>query len=256
MGRRDDYTPGTPCWVDLTTPDVDAAAAFYGDVFGWTVREVMPGAYAYFERDGDPVAGLAPLGEEQRAAGMPPSWSMYVSVEDADDAVARAESLGGTVAVAPLAIEGAGRMAAVADPGGGVVLLWEPGGFPGAAVVNEVGAWALDDLQTTDPEGATPFYEALFGWSVSAIPGAGDAYYSIAHEGRGIGGIMRATRGIQQPYWTVYFGVDDVVTTLDRIASLGGRTLVEPTSVPSGRFAVAMDPQGAVLCVLEGDYDD
>lgn len=30
-----DYVPGAPNWVDLGTPDVDAAAAFYGAVFGW-----------------------------------------------------------------------------------------------------------------------------------------------------------------------------------------------------------------------------
>ena len=256
MGQRTTYTPGTPCWVDLTTPDVDGAEAFYGAVFGWEVREVMPGAYAYFERDGAVVAGISPLGEEQRAAGMPPSWSMYVAVADADAAVARAGELGGATVVAPLAIEGAGRMAAVADPEGGVVLLWEAGGFAGAEVVNEVGAWGWDDLQTTDPEGAIPFYEALFGWSIGAIPGADGAYFSIAHEGRGIGGVMRATRGVAQPYWAVYFGVDDVDRTLELSAAAGGRTLMAPMAVPAGRFAVALDPQGAVFCLFEGEYDD
>jgi predicted enzyme related to lactoylglutathione lyase len=256
MGQRTTYTPGTPCWVDLTTPDVEAAEAFYGAVFGWGVREVMPGAYAYFERDGAVVAGLSPLGEEQREAGMPPSWSMYVRVADAGAAAARAVELGGTTAVAPLAIEGAGRMAAVADPGGGIVLLWEPGGFEGAEVVNEAGAWAWDDLQTGDPEAAAPFYEALFGWTVSPIPGAGGAYSSIAHEGRSIGGVMRADRGITQPHWAVYFGVDDVDIALRLAAGAGGRTLVEPTAVPSGRFAVVMDPAGAVVCVVDGEFDD
>jgi uncharacterized protein len=256
MGERTTYTPGTPCWVDLTTPDVDAAEAFYGAVFGWGVREVMPGAYAYFERDGAVVAGLSPLSDEQRAGGMPPSWSMYVRVEDADAATARAVALGGTTAVAPLAIEGAGRMAAVADPGGGVILLWEPGGFAGAEVVNADRAWTWDDLQTPDPAAAAPFYAGLFGWTIAEIPGAGGAYSSIAHEGRRIGGIMRATRGIQQPYWAVYFGVDDLDMALELSAAAGGRTVVEPTRVPAGRFAVALDPQGAAFCLVEGEYDD
>lgn len=255
MGQRTTYTPGTPCWVDLTTPDVEAAGAFYGAVFGWSVREVVPGAYSYFERDGAVVAGLAPLGEEQRAAGMPPSWSMYVSVEDVEAAAARAGELGGGTVVAPLVVEGAGRMAAVADPGGGVLLLWEPGGFAGAEVVNEAGAWAWDDLQTGDPAKAAPFYAALFGWSISAIPGAEGAYSSIAHEGRNIGGVMRATREIAQPYWTVYFGVEDVDVTLTLAAAAGGRTMVEPTAVPSGRFAVALDPAGAIVCFVEGEFD-
>jgi predicted enzyme related to lactoylglutathione lyase len=255
MGQRTTYTPGTPCWVDLTTPDVEGAEAFYGAVFGWSVREVVPGAYSYFEREGAVVAGLSPLGEEQRAAGMPPSWSMYVRVDDVEAAAARAAELGGRVVVAPLTVEGAGRMAAVADPGGGVLLLWEPGGFEGAAVVNAAGAWAWNDLQTGDPAAAAPFYEALFGWTVTPIPGAEGAYSSIAHEGRNIGGLMRATREIAQPYWTVYIGVEDVDVTLALAAAAGGRTMVEPMAVPSGRFAVALDPAGAMLCLVEGEFD-
>jgi len=258
MGRREQgYTPGTPCWIDLTTPDVDGAIAFYGALHGWTAREVMDGAYWYFERDGAVVGGLSALNDAQRAAGMPPAWSMYVSVADAAAAVASAEALGGTSALAPLEIPGIGTMAAVADPQGGVTLLWQAGPFAGAEVVNAVGAWAWDDLQTTDPEGAAPFYEGLFGWTVSEIPGAGGAYMSIAHEGRGIAGIMRATREIKQPYWTVYIGVEDVDAALRRSADAGGRVIVEPMSVPTGRFAVGLDPQGAVFCVLESSaYDD
>jgi predicted enzyme related to lactoylglutathione lyase len=257
MGRRDAYTPGTPCWVDLTTPDVEAAIAFYSALHGWTAREVMEGAYWYLERDGAVVAGLSVLDERQRAAGMPPAWSMYVAVEDAAATVARAGSLGGAEVRAPLAIGDIGTMAAVGDPQGGVTLLWQAGTFAGAEVVNEVGAWCWDDLQTTDPDGAAPFYEGLFGWSVSEMPGAGGVYWSIAHEGRGIAGLMRAAGEIAQPYWTVYVGVDSVDDTLAMATGLGGRVIVEPTAVPSGRFAVGLDPQGAVFCVLESHaYDD
>jgi predicted enzyme related to lactoylglutathione lyase len=257
MGRRDSYTPGTPCWVDLTTPDVEGAKAFYGALHGWTAREVMEGAYWYFERDGAAVAGLSALNDQQRAAGMPPAWSMYVNVPDAGEAVARAQELGGAVTFPPMEIPGAGTMAAVADPQGGVTLLWEPGAFAGAQLVNEPGAWCWDDLQTGDPEAAAPFYEGLFGWSVTDVPGAGGVYRSVAHEGRGIAGIMRAARPIAQPYWTVYVGVDDVDAALQRSADAGGRTMVEPMAVPSGRFAVGIDPQGAVFCVLESNaYDD
>ena len=67
---------------------------------------------------------------------------------------------------------------------------------------------------------------------------------------------MRAQRAIAQPYWTVYFGVADVDAALQRIAAAGGRMLTEPMAVPSGRFAVAMDPQGAVFCLVDGDFDD
>jgi predicted enzyme related to lactoylglutathione lyase len=256
MGRRTTYTPGTPCWVDLTTTDVEAAKRFYGAVLGWTARKSSGNDYIFFERDGATVAGLQTLMDEQRAQGMPPSWSMYVHTDDAGATVARATELGAAVLGEPFAIPGAGRMGALADPQGGVVLLWEPAEFAGAALVNAIGAWAWDDLQTTDPEGAAPFYEALFGWATAEVPGSDGIYRSIAHEGRNIGGIMRAQREIAQPYWTVYFGVADVDAALERIVAEGGRKLVEPMAVPSGRFAVALDPQGAVFCLVDGEFDD
>jgi predicted enzyme related to lactoylglutathione lyase len=256
MGQRTSYTAGTPSWVNLTTTDVEDARRFYGEVFGWSAREAPEIDYTFFEHEGAAVAGLQPLSDEAAGQGMPPSWSMYVHTDDADATAARAAELGGTVLTAPFDIPGNGRMAVLADPQGGVVLLWQPGAFAGAGVVNAVGAWAWNDLQTTDPEGAAPFYEALFGWTITEVPGSGGVYRSIAHEGRAIGGIMRAQRAISQPYWTVYIGVADVDDALARIGTAGGRTLVEPMAVPSGRFAVALDRQGAVFCLVDGEFDD
>ena len=52
MPERSSYEPGTPSWVDLTTPDVEAACAFYGELFGWDSVETGPveetGGYRFF----------------------------------------------------------------------------------------------------------------------------------------------------------------------------------------------------------------
>src|SRR4028118_2081423 len=42
MTEQDHYIPGVPCWLDMTPPDPEAAAAFYGDLFGWEVEDVLP----------------------------------------------------------------------------------------------------------------------------------------------------------------------------------------------------------------------
>ena len=42
--ERDSYTSGTPSWVDLGSPDVDASVAFYTTLFGWEVAEDHPAA--------------------------------------------------------------------------------------------------------------------------------------------------------------------------------------------------------------------
>src|SRR5689334_23756961 len=42
MAERDGYIPGVPCWIDTSQPDPDAAARFYGGLFGWEFEDVMP----------------------------------------------------------------------------------------------------------------------------------------------------------------------------------------------------------------------
>jgi predicted enzyme related to lactoylglutathione lyase len=255
MGRRTTYTPGTPCWVDLSTSDLDGARAFYGAVFGWTVRHQPGGMYAFFERDGDVVAGLAEMSADQQAAGMPPVWSMYVRADDPDAIAARAAELGGTVRAPAFDVPEAGRMAVVADPQGAILLAWKPNPFEGAPLVNEPGAWAWSDLQTPDPAAAQAFYAPLFGWDVAEVPGSDGLYFSLSNDGRRFGGIMRAPQ-VQQPFWTTYFGVASLDDVLATIEASGGHKVAGPMQVPGGRFAAATDPQGATFSLVEGDFDD
>ena len=42
MPERDGFPPGVPAWIDTTQPDVDAALAFYGGLFGWQFDERTP----------------------------------------------------------------------------------------------------------------------------------------------------------------------------------------------------------------------
>ena len=56
-------THGAPSWAELTTTDPQAAAAFYGDLFGWKVNP-MPGGVADYHHvdtggpDASPDGGL------------------------------------------------------------------------------------------------------------------------------------------------------------------------------------------------------
>jgi len=42
MSDPDRYISGVPCWVDTTQPDPEAAAEFYGALFGWRLEDMMP----------------------------------------------------------------------------------------------------------------------------------------------------------------------------------------------------------------------
>jgi predicted enzyme related to lactoylglutathione lyase len=254
MARRTTYAPGTFCAVDLMTPDVQAAKAFYGGLLGWSAEDLDHG-YTAFRIDGALVAGALALTADQQAAGTPPAWATYVRVEDLDATVARVVEHGGRLLGDPFAIPQTGRGAAFADPHGATLLLWEPGGVEGAELVNADGAWTWTDLQTPDPEAAIPFYEAVFGWDLTPVEASGGVYWTLANDGRSIGGVLRSAQ-VPRPSWTAYFGVDDLDAALERAADGGGTTLLEPIAVPAGRFAMALDPQGAVVALVEGEYDD
>lgn len=112
-------SPGAFCWTELTTSDPDAALAFYRSVFGYT-SEAMPmpeGAYHLLKRDGALRGGLM----RNPQPGMPPCWTPYVEVADADATAAKAKSLGAQICVAPTDIPNVGRFAVLQDPQGAVL---------------------------------------------------------------------------------------------------------------------------------------
>ena len=44
-----DFPPGTPMWVDLGSPDVDASISFYGELFDWNASDpVADGRIKHF----------------------------------------------------------------------------------------------------------------------------------------------------------------------------------------------------------------
>src|SRR6476661_3669744 len=177
---EDRYIPGVPCWVDTTQPDPDAAAAFYGGLFGWELEDSMPpdapGKYLIARLGGGDVAAISsPMGD----APPTPTWNTYVWVDDADETAAKVREAGGTVLSEPFDVMDAGRMAVFADPAGAVFSAWQPKNHRGAAVVNEHGSVNFNILNTRDTDAARKFYGAVFGWDLLdggfwALPAYGD----------------------------------------------------------------------------------
>lgn len=99
MLARDIAPIGAPCRIDLSSSDTDRAREFYAQLF-----------------DGVSLAGIMDstnfIGEET-----PAGWQIYFGVDNVDQTLSLAESLGATV------IDGAddspyGRLATLADPTG------------------------------------------------------------------------------------------------------------------------------------------
>ncbi len=118
-----------------------------------------------FQLRGRPVAAAYTMRPEERQAGAPPHWNMYVTVSSADDSAKRAEALGGTIIAPPFDVMDVGRMAVLRDPSGAFFQIWEPRKHVGAMVVNEPGALCWTELASRDAKAAKAFYTALFGWT-------------------------------------------------------------------------------------------
>jgi hypothetical protein len=246
----DKYEHGVPSWVDLGTADLPAAAAFYSALFGWTVEAGPPesGGYSIAQLRGRPVAGLGP----QMNPG-PPVWATYVNVDDADKVIAKVAPAGGTAFMEPMDVMDAGRMAFFSDPQGATIGVWQPNSHKGAGIVNEPGTLTWNELVTSDTDGAAAFYAEIFGWGALTHGEGAGAYTEFQVAGRSIGGMMAKMPEMpaEMPsYWGVYFAVADTDATVKRVGELGGSIMMPPRDIEPGRFAVAVDPTGAVFSVL------
>jgi uncharacterized protein len=109
--------PGTPGWFELFTREHAKSVDFYRSVFGWTTDT---------QHDTDEFRYTTAMDGETQVAGVmdasaflpegvPPHWSVYFAVEDADAAIAKLTELGGSVEQ-PAEDTPYGRLAVVADP--------------------------------------------------------------------------------------------------------------------------------------------
>src|SRR6478672_10499386 len=129
----------------LNTRDIEAAKAFYGSVFGWTVLDLgggggvmwqLPG-YGDFLEQSDPglqermvdsgapegfadvVAAASPIADDQ--PDVPAHWGVTFAVDDADATAEKAYELGGTIVVPPYDAPWV-RMTVIADPHGAIFI--------------------------------------------------------------------------------------------------------------------------------------
>lgn len=121
-----DFKPGSFCWNELMTSDVQGCKDFYKSLFGWKVEDHDLGhmTYSLIKNGEQDIGGIMqiPSGQEQH---IPPHWLSYIYVENVDDAVAKAKSLGAQIKQEPVNIGDFGRMAVIQDPAGAHFALWQ-----------------------------------------------------------------------------------------------------------------------------------
>jgi len=111
----------TVAWFEIGAPDVDAAKAFYGPLFGWSFA--ADGTYTLITAAGaaGPSGGIFNTG-----GSIPPYAVFVVQVADVAATAARAEELGGKVVVAPNKLDGGMVVAYLTDLNGSMFALFSP----------------------------------------------------------------------------------------------------------------------------------
>jgi len=118
-------THGAFSWNELTTTDPAAAAQFYGELFGWNVKQTDAemGGYRVVAIGETGVGGI--MASPAGAPPMPPRWGCYVTVDNLDAALARCATLGGKTLVPAMEVPTVGRMAVIQDPQGAALSVME-----------------------------------------------------------------------------------------------------------------------------------
>ena len=100
-----------------------------------------------------------------------------------------------------------------------------------------------------DGEKLRDFYSKAFGWSMQVAPGMD--YGLVDTGGQGInGGVGQG----EQTSVTFYIEVDDPQAYLNKIESMGGKTVVPVTVIPNMvTFAQFTDPEGNVVGLVKAE---
>jgi predicted enzyme related to lactoylglutathione lyase len=240
---------GAPCWVSLTSRDLDATEEFYGAVLGWRWRSATLGdRFRMAMVEGTPVAGIAGVATMWQMAV---AWTPYFAVPSADEAVARAQERGGTAAVGPISFP-PGRAALLADRDGATFGIWE------GELVSDWDKWrhaapAFIRLHTRDAFDAAIFYGEVLDWATERS-GCCEVHYEggevvLRSQGDIVARIESGALGAApdptiRPHWQIHFAVEDVAACV-RAAELHGGSVLSKGSDE----AVLRDADGAQFTV-------
>lgn len=110
------------------------------------------------------------------------------------------------------------------------------------------------EFSSMDRAESTKFYGEAFGWQIQDMP---EMNYTTFDPGTPPGGGFNPVgEQIKAGDVFVYIGTDDIDASLAKIESLGGKTVMPKTEIPTvGWFAFFTDPTGnmvALYTALEG----
>jgi predicted enzyme related to lactoylglutathione lyase len=247
---------GKVIFVELVTPDLAASKRFYGELLGWSFRDVTAGTAEYAEAllDGRAVAGMfhkaLPAGEKRQ-----PAWRSFFAVADVDAAEKTAIDRGAKLLFGPKSFPERGRQAVLADPQGAVFALLASSSGDPPDVLAAPGEWIWSSLVTSDPDADAAFYQGLFGYEVFDLParsGARHLLFASEEYARATANSLPAQRPGELPHWLNHVRVAAVEIAAAKVTALGGRVVVAPhLDRHGGKVALVADSLGAVFGLMD-----
>lgn len=246
--------PGKFLWVDLLTPDVAGAEAFYGKLFGWSFTRI--GDYTLAFLGDEPMAGIvrveAKASESKRAR-----WVGYISVPDVAAAQRQVVSQGGKVLVSARSFPKRGDLAIFADREGAIFGVMSSSSGDVEDFLTETGDWIWAQFLSREGDAAAKFYASIAGSTVLDAPKPdGSKRWLLVSQGYARASVVEIPRSHTDsgPGWLGYIRVTDVTSTVALAGKLGGRMLVSPKpDLFDGKVAIIADPSGGVFGVLQWD---
>jgi predicted enzyme related to lactoylglutathione lyase len=241
----DQRVRGRFVWHELTTPDANAAHAFYSKAIGWKSQP--------WEEDSSYVMFAAPRGPVgatvNSSDGAAPSWLPYIGTGDIESTIEQAKENGGSVLEEIDTLSSGSRYAVLQDPYGTAFGIYESAADYGKFSPPQPGEHSWHELMSGDGAGAFEFYAELFGWDKVDEMDMGEMgkYLIYGFGDLPFGGIMTAPPGAPKS-WLSYVHVKDVNQTAKKATSAGAKIANGPMEVPGGDWIVQLiDPQGALF---------
>jgi len=245
--------PGKFVWADLVTDDVPAARTFYGQLFGWTFRDL--GGYVIAANETRPLGGLF---QRPRPEGQPdarPRWFGYLSVTSVARAERAVTKAGGRVLAAPKNLPSRGEQAILADAEGVVFGVVKSSSGDPPDFLAEPGDWIWIQLLSRDGRKAAEFYRKVGGYEIiENIAANRRSDFVLASKGYARATVRTISKDQEKvrPTWLLFVRVKNVGESAAKAKQLGGNVLVEPKpEFLEGKVAVVADPTGAAIGLLE-----
>lgn len=269
---------GSPVWVDLTVPELEAVAPFYTALFGWDFEDYGEefGHYHMITSGGAHVGGA--MSQAPDESGQPAAWSVYLKSEDITRSLTETAEAGGAVLVPAMPVGDLGQMGVVTTPGGEVLGVWQNGTFGGFMMTRRVGSPVWFEVMSFGFDADAEYYRTVWGWEPTVLDMGSDAGTGDSGSGDSADEApgtryannrpgQAATAGLCEAdpswfpegtpsYWRAYFIVEDADEAARTVTGHGGSVLDGPMDTPFGRIATVADPAGASFQIVQMPEED